>query len=113
MSTRDDASLTARERAALASLEASAAAEDPQLASRLRGSSRFRMIAHLPRVPAWVGSPWCAGSLVLVGLALVIISLSTTSVLGVAGLVMAAYGCCGLAGVVERLARRGGPDEPT
>ena len=43
MSARDDASLTDRERAAFAGLEATAAAEDPRLASRLKGSSRLRV----------------------------------------------------------------------
>ena len=42
MSTRDAASLTVGERAALTSLEAMAVAEDPQLARQLRGSSRLR-----------------------------------------------------------------------
>jgi len=92
MSTRDDASLTDRERAALASLEAVAAAEDPLLARRLRGTSRLHLVAHLPRIPGWLRSDWCAGPLVLVGMALMLVSMSTTVALGVAGAVVAAVG---------------------
>ena len=47
VSRRDDASLTASERAALVRLEARAVADDPVLARRLRGSSRLPTIAHL------------------------------------------------------------------
>ena len=93
MSTRDDASLTARERAALASLAAVAAAEDPQLARRLRGASRRRAVPQLLRIPGWMRSRWLAGPLVVVGLALVVVGLSVTVVLGVAG---AAIAACGL-----------------
>ena len=57
MSARDDASLTDRERAALAGLEATAAAEDPRLASRLKGSSRLRVTTHFPSDPSVAAEP--------------------------------------------------------
>ena len=111
MSARDDASLTDRERAALAGLEATAAAEDPQLASRLTGSSRLRVITHLPRIPAWSRSRWWAGPLVAVGLVLVVVSLSTVWVVGVAGAVIAACGLWIVTGAVQRRwGCTGGPD---
>jgi hypothetical protein len=103
MSTRDDATLTARERAALASLAAMAAAEDPQLASRLRGSARIHLVLRLPRIPDRVRSEWWGTPMLVIGLALMVLSLSSTMVLGVAGAVMAA---CGAWLVAEALGRR-------
>jgi hypothetical protein len=108
MSTRDEASLTARERAMLAALEATAAAEDPQLASRLKGSgrlravTRLRVVARLPRVPVWARSGWWAVPMVLVGLALVVLSLSTVAAIGVVGMLVAAGGLWIAAGALER-----------
>jgi hypothetical protein len=103
MSTRDDASLTDKERAALASLEAVAAAEDPQLARRLRGANRLRLIApHVPRIPTWLQSPWWAIPLLVAGLALVVVGLSTTVALSVIGSAMMAGGLFILARLVER-----------
>lgn len=111
MSARDDASLTDRERAALAGLEATAAAEDPRLASRLKGSSRLRVTTHFPGIPAWPRSRWWAGPLIVIGLVLVLVSLSTVWVVGVAGVVVAACGLWVVAGAVQRrLGGTGGPD---
>ena|SRR6516225_9189520 len=102
MSTRDDASLTAKERAALASLEATAAAEDPQLASRLRGSRGLRLFTRLPSVPAWLRSTWWGVPALVVGLALMILSLSVSVALGIAGAVLAAAGLWLVVGMVKR-----------
>src|ERR1700733_6465860 len=92
MSTRDDASLTARERAALASLEAMAAAEDPQLARRLRGSSRLRWLPELPPIPAWSRHSWWGGPVALVGLIMMVLSVSSGLWLGIAGAVLTTAG---------------------
>jgi Protein of unknown function (DUF3040) len=102
MSTRDEASLTDRERAALASLESVAAAEDPQLAKRLGGASRLRLIAHVPRIPAWLHSRWWAVPLLVLGLVLVVVGISTTVVLSVIGAILAAGGLWIAAMVAER-----------
>jgi hypothetical protein len=102
MSTRDDASLTAKERAALASLEATAAAEDPQLASRLRGSRQLRLFTRLPAIPPWLRSTWWGIPALVVGLALIILSLSVSVVLGFVGAVLAAAGLWMLAGMIDR-----------
>lgn len=111
MSTRDEASLTDRERAALASLEAVAAAEDPQLAKRLRGAKRFRLIAEPPAIPSWLRSRWWAGPLLLFGLALVAIGLGTTVALSIVGSVMTAGGLGIVVGLVrERVMRTDTPD---
>jgi Protein of unknown function (DUF3040) len=102
MSTRDETSLTARERAALASLEATAAAEDPQLASRLRGASSFRWVTYLPPIPAWWWSSWWGVPVALVGLMLMIVSLSAGLVLGVVGALVMTGGVRMLVGATER-----------
>jgi hypothetical protein len=105
MGAQDDARLTDSERFAVARLEATAAAEDPHFASRLKGSSRLRAITHLGRIPAWLHSGWWAGPLIVVGLMLVLVSLSTVWVLGVVGAVIAA---CGLWMVTAAVKRRWG-----
>jgi hypothetical protein len=102
MRPRDDAALTANERASLAELEAKAAAEDPLLARRLRGSRRPVVIGRLCRVPMWRGRAWWGPSLILIGLALVALSLSTVWALGVAGLLFTASGLGIVAAAVER-----------
>jgi hypothetical protein len=92
----------------LAALEATASAEDPQLASRLKGSSRLRavtrlrVVARLPRVPAWARSGWWAVPIVLVGLALVLLSLSTVAAVGIVGLLITAGGLWIGAGALHR-----------
>jgi Protein of unknown function (DUF3040) len=109
MSTRDDASLSARERAALASLEAQAAAEDPQLSRRLRGSNRFRLVTRVPRIPAWLWQSWWGAPVAVIGLALMVLSASTGLVVGLVGAVTATAGLRMLAGAIE--ARRS-PSSP-
>ena len=102
MSTRDDATLSARERAALASLEAMAAAEDPQLASRLRGSSRFRLVTYLPAIPAWFRSSWWGGPVAVAGLLLMVLGLSAGLAVGVVGAVAMTVGLRMMVGVIGR-----------
>jgi Protein of unknown function (DUF3040) len=101
MSTRDDASLTARERAALASLEAMAAAEDPQLARRLRGSSGLRWLPRLPTIPVWSRRSWWGGPVALVGLVVMLLSVSTSLWPGIVGAVLATAGLRMLVGAIE------------
>jgi hypothetical protein len=107
MGTRDDASLTAKERAALASLEAIAAAEDPQLASRLRGSSHWRWLTRLPAIPDWVRSSWWGVPALVIGLALIVLSLSVGLALGLLGAAMAAAGLWLVVGMIDRRWIRG------
>jgi hypothetical protein len=109
MSTRDEASLNARERAALANLEAQAAADDPQLARRLRGSSRFRLVTTLPRIPAWLWQSWWGAPVAVVGLVLIVLSLSTGLVVGLVGAAMAAAGLRMVVGAIERRRVPSGP----
>lgn len=112
MSTRDDARLTAEERAALSNLEAIAMADDPQLAARLRGPSRWHplnavarlhLTARWARVPSWAYELWFCVPAVVVGLALAVLSLAVGWELGALGGVLAA---CGLALLLRVAARR-------
>lgn len=102
VSRRDDASLTASERAALVRLEARAVADDPVLARRLRGSSRLPAIAHLRLVRMGSGRGGWGATLIVLGLILVALSLSTTWALGVVGSLMTAWGLWMGAGAVKR-----------
>ena len=125
MSTRDDARLTAQERAALSNLEALAAADDPQLAARLRGPNRWRMVvqlsrglARLPGLQRWLTrlpglngllgklpslrSPWVAVPAVIAGLALTVVGASVGLAVGVIGAGVAAAGLWSLATAAER-----------
>jgi Protein of unknown function (DUF3040) len=112
MGPQDDSSLTASERDALAPLEADAAARDPLLARRLRGSSRLSVIAPLCRVRRSGRPGWWGASLILVGLTLVAMSLSTAWFLGVVGSLITTWGLWMLAGAVGRRLARGGSIGP-
>lgn len=101
MSTRDDARLTAQERAALSNLEALASADDPQLAARLRGPTRWRPLV-LPPVPGWIRSPWLAVPALLAGLVLMMASLSIGLPVGVAGAGVAVAGLWSVVAAAER-----------
>ena len=102
MSTRDDSRLTAQERAVLADLEATATADDPQLAARLRGPSRWKLLASVPSIPGWIRSLWLAVPAILAGLVLTAVSLSTSLVVGVVGAGVAASGLWSLVSAAER-----------
>ena len=102
MSTRDDASLTAQERAALAHLEAAAAADDPQLAAWLRGPGGLHLLSRLPTPPAWMRNRWWGGPIALVGLVLVVLGVSAGFAVGLVGMVLAAAGLWLLAEAARR-----------
>lgn len=99
MSIRD-ARLSPQERAALASLEAAAVADDPQFAARLRGSPLFRVHAAVPRLMAWlVGqwralmrNPWWGVPMAVAGFVLMLVGLSVSGWLSATGAVLAAVG---------------------
>lgn len=112
MSTRDDARLTAEERAALSNLEALAAADDPQFAARLRGPRRWSLAAHgaklralsaFMHVPACARSLWFAVPTLVVGLVLVVAGVSLGLAVGVLGALMST---AGLVSVVSDAGRR-------
>jgi hypothetical protein len=109
MSTQDEASLNARERAALASLEAQAAAEDPVLARRLRGTNPFRFVTKVPQIPAWLWQTWWGGPVAVLGLVLVVLSPSTGLVVGLVGALMLTAGLRMLGGAIQGRLSAGGP----
>lgn len=100
MGTRDEARLTAEERTAFASLEAAAAAADPQLSAQLRGRADLplsRVAAGAARaVGRWwrstLGRAWLAAVLVPLGLFVAVAGLTAGLAVGVAGAVLAAVG---------------------
>lgn len=108
MSTRDDSRLTAQERAVLADLEASAAAADPQLAARLRGPGRWKLVSRVPSMPGWITSLWLAVPMVFAGIGLTMVSLSTSLAIGVIGAVVAVAGLRSLVVVGQRRLNGGG-----
>ena len=93
MSGPEEAVLSAQERAALAQLEQRAAADDPRLASQLRGAARRR--AATARLVAAVAHLWAAlrpavwGPVLLVaGLTLTAVGVGAGLALGVVGVVL-------------------------
>jgi hypothetical protein len=116
MASSDEAMLSAQERAALAQLEARAAADDPRLATQLRGDQlRRRSPGRLPDA-AWLttiaGHLWASlrpalwgPVLLLGGLVLIVVGLSVSLLVGVVGVAMATAGIALLADVAtDRLA---------
>jgi Protein of unknown function (DUF3040) len=119
MSTRDDARLTAQERAAFAGLEAAAAADDPQLAKRLRGSNGIWVRSVLTRgarlASEWwqrlLHLGWWGAPLAVVGLLLVVVSMSVGLALGVVGALISTLGLYLVARTVrDRRAATAEPD---
>ncbi len=104
MSGPDEGMLTAQERAALASLESRASADDPRLADHLRGlRSRERLRAVPKPDVAWLSAsvagawrsmrPMVWGPVcTVVGLAIVVLGLAVSLGLSVVGLVVAGVG---------------------
>lgn len=101
MSTRDEVSLSSQERQLLAHLEARARSDDPALAARLRGRTSQALLARwrerqLPHLPNWAGPV-----LVLVGLVITVVALTTVVWFSILGLAMCVAGGCAV-GVVVR-----------
>lgn len=105
-----DARLSAAERAALADLEAAAAAADPGLAAHLRGGVAWRFAPAvraarrgLRRAFAYVvAGRWWGVPLTLVGLILMSLGLSVGLPLSLVGAVMATAGLWMLGALVDR-----------
>jgi hypothetical protein len=117
MSTPHEASLTEKERAILAGLAAQAEADDPSLAATLRGRARrargWPRPAFRLRVPAAV-SHWGWGVVVaVVGLILVVASLSFSIVLGIVGALLMSAGIYRAASVRLGRSPQGDSHKPT
>ncbi|HWG72981.1 MAG TPA: DUF3040 domain-containing protein [Acidimicrobiales bacterium] len=96
MSTRDDVSLSARERQVLAHLEARVRTEDPALAARLRGR-RWRAIVdrtsdwHLPEHTPGVGP-----LVFMFGLVITVFAITNGIWLSVLGIAITVVGGCAM-----------------
>lgn len=109
-----DAKLNAAERAALADLEAAAAAADPGLAARLRGGVTWRVhpafrLVRLRLLAAWttlLRASWWGVPMTLVGLLLMVIGIGSGLELSLAGAVVSALGLRVLAEIVVVRLRR-------
>lgn len=94
MSTRDDATLSAEERAAFARIEAQAIADDPSLGASLLFRFEHKVRAVLAAFGQRAHRSWAGAALIVVGVGLVVVGLVTTvvalSVVGVAAVVAGA-----------------------
>ncbi len=102
MSARDEATLSAAERAALAGLESKAEADDPRLAAQLRGGLRRR---PAPRVPAGLvraSQTWAGPMTAVVGLAMMVLGLSSLLVVSLLGVALLVAGLAMTATLVRR-----------
>jgi Protein of unknown function (DUF3040) len=114
MSTKDSR-LTAEERAALAHLEAAATADDPHLATRLRGSGSARLnalgskahrdLSALANRAFHLG--WWGIGVAVVGLAMMVLAVSSGLWLGILGIIVAVIGLMSVAHAIERRLARG------
>jgi hypothetical protein len=77
MSTRDEATLSAAERAALAGLESKAEADDPRLAAQLRGGGRVRPTLQVPPGLIRASQTWAGPVVAVAGMAMMILALSS------------------------------------
>jgi hypothetical protein len=101
MSTRDEATLSAAERAALAGLESKAEADDPRLAAQLRGGGRVRPSLQVPPGLIRASQTWAGPVVVVAGLAMMILSLSSSVGLALTGAVLLVAGLLMTAGLVR------------
>jgi hypothetical protein len=115
-----DARLSPQERAALAGLEAAAAADDPEFAARLRGTSLFRFKAAAPRLAALLVGQWRALMrhgiwgipLALIGFVFMVLGLSVGAWLAVGGALVATVGLRLLAQLASGFVERRRQPEP-
>lgn len=115
MSTRDDAKLSDKERAALAGLEAEAEADDPGLAAHLRGrrGGHRKPLTVPPQLTA--ASRTALGPIVAVlGLFVVVLTLSASVAVAALGLVVMVAGATMSSVLVRSVisARAKPPGEP-
>jgi Flp pilus assembly protein TadB len=106
MSTRDDATLSAEERAAFARIEAQAIADDPSLGA----STLFRLEHRLREAVTAISQRtrhWGVGvALIVAGVALVAAGLATTVALSVLGLAAVVLGALPVAEVIRQRVER-------
>lgn len=106
MSTRDDATLSEAERAALAGLESKAEADDPRLAAQLRGRRRTLPKLTVPPMIFHLSHTVVGPILALVGLVVLVFSLGTAFPLAVVATAVFFGGMILSAGLVRDLIAR-------
>jgi hypothetical protein len=92
MSTRDEATLSDAERAALAGLETKAEADDPRLAAQLRGRHRTRPRIKVPPVLVRASHSMLGPVITAVGLILAVLTLSVSVPLALLGALLLVVG---------------------
>jgi hypothetical protein len=92
MSTRDEATLSDAERAALAGLETKAEADDPRLAAQLRGRRRTRPRITVPPVVLRASHSILGPVIAVVGLILAVLTLSVSVPLALLGALLLVVG---------------------
>ncbi|MDQ6839957.1 MAG: DUF3040 domain-containing protein [Actinomycetota bacterium] len=102
MSTRDDATLSAEEKAAFARIEAQAIADDPALGTSLWFHVKQRLRPAVRSVVHRTQRSWTGPLLVVVGVGLVVVGLATTVAVSVLGLVVVVMGSVPVADHVRR-----------
>ncbi len=113
MSTRDDATLSEAERAALAGLESKAEAEDPRLAAQLRGRRRTLPKLTVPPALFHLSRTVFGPITALVGLAVLLLSLGTVFPLAVAATAVFLVGMIASGGFArDWIARRRAQHDP-
>jgi hypothetical protein len=92
MSTRDEATLSDAERAALAGLESKAEADDPRLAAQLRGRHRSLPKITIPPVIPRMSHTVLGPVIAVVGLALTVLALSVSVPVSLLGALLLVIG---------------------
>lgn len=107
MSTRDEVSLSSEERQSLAHLEARAKTDDPALAARLRGRTGRAILARWRKRRPVHMAAWVGPALVLLGLVLAVVAVSSAVWLSVVALALCVGGGCGIGmSVRERISAK-------
>ena len=105
MST-NNTSLTAKEQAALAGLEARAASDDPRLSAHLRGRNRWEMAAQARLALERVNTRLVAVVGLVLGLVLVVAGLAVSLIVSIVGLAVMTVGLAAMVRTIERYRAR-------
>jgi multisubunit Na+/H+ antiporter MnhG subunit len=106
MSTRDDATLSAEERAAFARIEAQAIAEDPSLGASTLLRLEHRLREVVTAISQRTHRSGVGVALLVAGVALVAAGLATTVALSVLGLATVVLGALPVAEVIRQRVER-------
>ncbi|MDQ2839233.1 MAG: DUF3040 domain-containing protein [Actinomycetota bacterium] len=106
MSTRDDATLSAEERAAFARIEAQAIADDPSLGASLLFRFEHKLRRVITALDHRAHRAWVGALLIVVGVGLVVAGLATTMALSVLGLVAVVAGTLPVADLIHQRVER-------